>query len=125
MLEFGVRTRPPSRAWRIVVVKEMSCTLQRPVSGLPLTTTHSSSWIGRLIVIRTPATAFCMIWRDENATAIPSIPSDAKKAVSSKSRKYRALAYTPPTVMPYWRMAAAHLTFPREARPSSSRRRSM
>ncbi len=88
MLEFGVRTRPPSSPWRIVVVKEMSRTLQGPVSGLPLTITHSSSWTGRLIVIRIPATAFWIIWRDENATTIPRRPSDAMKAVSSNSRKY-------------------------------------
>lgn len=73
-------------------MNEMSCTLPGPVSGLPLTITHSSSWTGRLMVIRMPAMAFWMIWRDEKANTIPRIPSDAAKAVGSKARKCRALA---------------------------------
>ncbi|KAF5049314.1 hypothetical protein DSECCO2_441140 [anaerobic digester metagenome] len=92
MLEFGMRTRPPSRPWRIVVVKEMSCTLQSPVDGISPTTIHSSSWTGRLIVMRTPARTFWMIWLDETATTIPRMPSDATTALRSKARRYRALA---------------------------------
>ena len=91
MLEFGVRMRPPSSPLR-VVVKEISCTLPGPISGRPLTLTHSSSWTGRLIVIRMPARTFWMIWVDETATTIPRMPSDATTAFRSKARRYRALA---------------------------------
>ena len=91
MLEFGMRMRPPSSPWRIVVVKDISRTLQSPVVGLSPTIIHSSRWTGRLIVIRMPARMFWMTWLDEAATTIPRIPSDVATAYRSKARRWRAL----------------------------------
>ena len=66
-------------------MREVSCTLECPVSGLPLMITHTSSRVGRLIVIRMPAMTFWMIWRDENATTIPGMPGDVAKVHRSKA----------------------------------------